>query len=163
MLESLSIDCRCVAGMVVAMYPKVVVNKRLIYSKSAKRVKRHNSFTVSYINPQQPCRVSYGEVEMFVTCPVSSDSVHAVVLKPFEVSSCEVLQILHYPPEISNVQPLLADDYISVTRCSSPLTAIPIGHVSMTIFNVSIPEFSGLTTLVNEKRNCIVNFILVQV
>lgn len=88
-----------IEGGVAEVYQKAVVHNQLIFSKLAKRVKKRNSYTILYTDPQAPDDVRYGRVEAFIICPV--DYIHLAVIEPLKVSSCDGLVVI--PPEMASL------------------------------------------------------------
>ena len=146
MLETLNLDDRYSAGTGILVHSKVLLNGNLVYSQLAKRVKRHNSFTVTFTDPQQPRQVLVGRIEKFITCPAESSSgVHVAVITPFEP-----LQKVHYPPEIRCIQEILQQDFVSGS-CMQTIVVIPIENILM-CFDASIPDFSVMTTCLKDYK-----------
>ena len=79
-----------------------------------KRVKKRNSYTVAFTDPQDPPQHRYGRVEMFFTCPADTpDGIHVTKLI---VDKCRELSNMNYPSEIQNLAPELCTDFVSVIR-----------------------------------------------
>lgn len=43
-----------IRNAVVTVYPKLIINRKLVYSKLVTRVKKRNNVTVAYTDPQMP-------------------------------------------------------------------------------------------------------------
>ena len=101
------------SGSSVAVYPKMLVCNQIIFSKQIKWVKKRNSFTVVYSNPQVPHQLYYGRVQKFLRCPAdSTDSLYIAVIEPLRVESCKLLERLNYPPELQLLAQLLSIDFV---------------------------------------------------
>ena len=148
LLENCNMDA-VPTGSSVTLYPKMMIRSQVIFSKCATRVKKRNTYTVTYSDPQMPHQIAYGRVESFL-CPV--DSLHLAIIKPINVQNSEILENLEYPPEIQCLAPLLSTDFVSVTDEAQKSIAIPVEHIWTKCFDISTVGFSGLTTLVNENE-----------
>lgn len=150
LLQALSLDIRCSTGTAVVEYSKVIVHQCLVFSKDAKRVKRHRSYTVSFTDPSNPQQISYGCVQKFLVFHADPHvGLHVALIKPFEVGPCELIRQLNYPPEIECLRDLLSSDFVSVT-CQQALTGIPIEHITLKCFDASSTSFSVITTCLRE-------------
>ena len=140
------IDPMCTTGLVVTEYTKVLINESVVVCTRSER--RHNSYTVTYINPSQTTQVFYGYVEKFFTY---SSNLHIAIVRPCEVYPCEILQRLNFPPEIESVKEILSSDLISVHPShEQSLIAIPIEYITMQCFDASTTDNSVLTVMLRE-------------
>ena len=128
----------------------MMINKKLVYSRQARRVKKRNNVTIVFTDPQMPSRVGYGIVEKFLRFPTNNcDYLHVALLKPLNLQPYTVFQSLQYPAEISPFAKYFATDFMTVANeCS--VIAIPVEHISAVCFNVSTVGSAGVTTLTNE-------------
>lgn len=137
----------------VTLQPKIKIGEQIIFSQCQRRVKKRNSFTVAFIDPQDPAQFSYGRVERFLTCPADSlECVHIAIITKLRVESCQLLN-MDYPPEIRTLAPDLCADFVSVVG-ESVKVAIPVEHILFKCFDISTIGFSGITTLVNQSKLC---------
>ena len=87
---------------VVTVYPKLIINRKLVYSKLVTRVKKRNNVTVAYTDPQMPNQVGYGCVEKFLSIQTdTNDYFHAALIRPLRVQPYTAFASLQYPSEIS--------------------------------------------------------------
>ena len=148
--QALSLNIKCSTGTAVVEYSKVVVHEFLVFSKDAKRVKRHRSYTVSFTDPRNPQQIFYGCVQKFVVCHADPYvGLHLALVRPFDVGPCELIWQLKYPPEIECLRDLLSSDFMSVIH-QQALTGIPIEHITMKCFDASSSNCSIITTCLRE-------------
>ena len=104
-----------VPGTIVTLQPKVTVRGQVVFSKYSKRVKKRNSFTVAFTDPQDPAQHKYGQVVKFLTYPADMPNcLHIAVIEQLKVESCRELLNMTYPPEIQCLKPVLCTDYVSL-------------------------------------------------
>ena len=148
-------DILTIPCSVVTLLPKIKVRGQVIFSKHLKRVKKRNSFTVAYTDPETPTQTFYGLVERFLTCPADSpNSTHVAIITQLRVESCNELLKITYPTDIQDIAPLLCTDFLSIVGESNDRVAIPIEHILFKCFNISTHGLCALTTLVNECEVC---------
>lgn len=134
----------------VVTYTKIRHHAHVIFSKSAKKVRKRNSYTVALSDPQADENLKYGEVEKFVICvPDTQESIHIAIIKPLRVTCCEALNNLNYPHELQGLATVLSADFVSVVDEPESKVAIPLEHIVMKCFNISTVGFARIT-LVNE-------------
>lgn len=87
---------------------------------------------------------------MFLTCPADSpNNIHLAVVEGLEVSSCNVLLRLSYPPEIQSLASILSSDFVTVVG-EGPKFAIPTEHTIIKCFDISTTGLSVITTSVSD-------------
>ena len=134
---------------IVTLQSKVIIRGHVIFSKQSKCVKRRNSYTVAFSDPHTPCKLNYGRVEKFLTCPADNpDCVHLAILQQLNVQLCK--DLFNCPPEIQCLAPVLYSDYISIISENKERVAVPVEHILMKCFDISTIGFSAITVLVNE-------------
>ena len=75
-----------IPSSMVTMQPKIIIGSQTIFSKSCKRVKKRNSFTVAYSDPQAPNQLKYGQVQKFLSCPADSpNALHIAIIEQLRV------------------------------------------------------------------------------
>ena len=138
---------------IMTLQPKIVLqSKIIIFSKYSRRVKKRNSYTVTYTDPHAPSHIKYGRVEKFLTCPADSpDSIHVAVIEELEVGRCEELLSLNFPPALQCLSDLLCNDFVSLVGVGNKI-AIPVEHIITKCFDISTVGVSLMTTLVCDSE-----------
>ena len=146
---TLRLDVEYALGMAVITYPKVILNGRLFVSKAASRSEKRNSCTVTFTDPEQPHKLSFGCIEKFISIQNDRNpekAVHVAIMSALEVSPCTILQQMVFPSEIQSSKCLLVSDYLTSSRTGS-LIAVPISNITMMCFDVSTSACSILSIL----------------
>ena len=135
-------------GLSAITYPKVISKGSLVmYSRSGSRSHKRNSFTVTFVDPQQPQKVFFGCIERFISIP--AEAVHVALISPLCATPSEVLRI--FPSETLHAQEVVIADYVFPScRRQTKLVAVPISIITLKCFDVSNSNLSVLSMIVKD-------------
>ena len=133
----------------VKLWPKIILQDKVtIYSQASKRVTKRNSYTVTFVDPEEPNHVRYGSVQKFVCCPPDSpDSTNAAIIQELKVHKCKELEALDFPSDIRCLSDLVCSDYVSVVG-ELPKFAIPVEQIVAKCFDISSVDLCVISSMV---------------
>ena len=132
----------------VTLFPKLVLNGRVVISSKNNRSTRKNDYTVLY----KGCGIlKYGVVEKFLLYPADSEeSIRVAIIQELQAQPCSELQNRNFPPEIESIKQVLCEDFFSIGI--GDRVAILAENIVSKCFDISTDDLCIVTPMVSASE-----------